>query len=497
MVKDIDYDQLLDIAPFGCVLMADDFTIQYINPILAKFLCVSNAENLVGSSFLQFVPEKYQNTFLSFIHEMNCAAETQTWKFLDLVDSKGKQREFLFSGTKKPSEFNVTNTFLLAGILLENDKPEDAFLRISGERLLDKSSYNIYQTLFDNAMVGIMIMDHDGVIGETNQNFADYFHLSKEALVNKHYSDVFKETAKDDFNKLQRMVGTAKTHDVKNIITIEPKNGEYKILEISLAKINSHCENEDLIMMIAEDITDEQGTHAALIQSEKLALTGRLAASLAHEINNPLQTSIGCLGLADEMLNDENKDLHVYINMAMEELQRSARIVKKLRDLNRRADPEDKELVDLHEILESVLVLTKNRIEDRDITLVYPSQKMPLVVLVSRDQIQQVLLNLVMNAIDALPKGGNIYLDLQHTRNPGGVRVKIRDTGVGMNRQVMKSIFDPFFTTKEEGLGLGLYICKKIIDDHKGRLTVESTPGEGTAFSIWLPGFEVGEFFEE
>jgi signal transduction histidine kinase len=272
---------------------------------------------------------------------------------------------------------------------------------------------------------------------------------------------------------------------------MEKEGGERSILEVSLTKIDSYENSDDLIIMLAEDITDEQDTQAALIQSEKLALTGRLAASLAHEINNPLQTSIGCLGLADEMLNDEDSELSVYINMAMEELQRSARIVKKLRDLNRNTDIKDKEPIDLQEILDGVLVLTKNRLYDRNIVPVYPYQGPPPILSASKDQIQQVLLNLVMNAIDALPEGGNIYLDILHTDDPQGFTVKIRDTGVGMTKEVMENLFDPFFTTKEEGLGLGLYICKRIIGDHNGKLSVESEPGQGTEFSVWLPGLDV------
>jgi signal transduction histidine kinase len=172
-------------------------------------------------------------------------------------------------------------------------------------------------------------------------------------------------------------------------------------------------------------------------------------------------------------------------------LQRSARIVKKLRDLNRNTDIKDKEPIDLQEILDGVLVLTKNRLYDRNIVPVYPYQGPPPILSASKDQIQQVLLNLVMNAIDALPEGGNIYLDILHTDDPQGFTVKIRDTGVGMTKEVMENLFDPFFTTKEEGLGLGLYICKRIIGDHNGKLSVESEPGQGTEFSVWLPGLDV------
>jgi signal transduction histidine kinase len=95
-----------------------------------------------------------------------------------------------------------------------------------------------------------------------------------------------------------------------------------------------------------------------------------------------------------------------------------------------------------------------------------------------------------MNAIDALPQGGHIYFDIVETADPFGVEINIRDTGVGMAPEAFEHLFDPFYTTKDDGLGLGLFICRKIIDDHEGRLSVESQPGVGTEISIWLPKIE-------
>jgi two-component system sporulation sensor kinase A len=243
-------------------------------------------------------------------------------------------------------------------------------------------------------------------------------------------------------------------------------------------------------MLITEDITHQEDTHAALLQSEKLSLTGRLAASLAHEINNPLQTSLGCLGLVEEMLDDCDKDLSVYINLAIDELQRSARIVKKLRDLNRTTDISERGPVDIVQLINGVMILTKNRLIDRNIDADFPYQGPPPIIYASNDLIQQVILNLFMNAIDALPNGGRIFIDLVPSSNPKGVFVHIRDTGVGIDPEVQKNIFDPFFTTKDDGLGLGLYLCKNIIEDHAGSLTFTSEYGEGTEFIIWLPGYD-------
>jgi signal transduction histidine kinase len=98
-----------------------------------------------------------------------------------------------------------------------------------------------------------------------------------------------------------------------------------------------------------------------------------------------------------------------------------------------------------------------------------------------------------MNAIDELPHGGNIYFNITLTENPKGVTISIRDTGKGIDPEIAESIFDPFFSTKEEGIGLGLFICKQIIQNHSGTLQFKSEPGQGTEFSIWIPDHEIIE----
>jgi two-component system sporulation sensor kinase A len=361
------------------------------------------------------------------------------------------------------------------------------------DKFRDKFSKSKYDSIIESATVGIAIIDQEGNIEDTNQTYADQIGYEKESVIGSHYSNLFN---KESIKIIERLVETLKETDenlMKDTLTIIHPDSSHHILDISISKIRDVEANRGKLMVITEDITDQEDTHAALIQSEKLALTGRLAASLAHEINNPLQTSLGCLGLAEEMLGERDDDLRVYIEMAMEELQRSARIVKKLRDLNRKSDLSEKSPVNLKEIMEGVLVLTKNQLYDRSIVPIFPYEGPPPYALASRDQIQQVILNLVINAIDALDEGGNIYLDLLETREPKGYQIKIRDTGKGIPLEMKDNLFDPFFTTKEEGLGLGLYISKRIIEDHDGSISVESEPGKGTAFFIWLPGLDIAE----
>jgi len=237
---------------------------------------------------------------------------------------------------------------------------------------------------------------------------------------------------------------------------------------------------------MVEDITEQKKIRDALLKAEKLAVAGQLGASLAHEINNPLQSVIGCLGLAEKNLG-EGADVSRYLQVAREELRRAAGIVAQLRDLHRLSEPEEKEPTDLNALLEQVLLLCKKKCEECRIQLGWSAaDDLPPIPLVS-DRIRQVFLNLILNALDATPEQGQLDVITSRTTEPAGVCISFADSGSGIAPGVLPHVFDPFYSTKPQGLGLGLYITHKIVEAHGGRIDVTSRLGEGTTFSVWLP----------
>jgi signal transduction histidine kinase len=236
---------------------------------------------------------------------------------------------------------------------------------------------------------------------------------------------------------------------------------------------------------MVEDITEQKKAQAALIQAEKLTLAGKLAASLSHEINNPLQSIIGCLGLAEETLA-EGGDANRYLQVARDELRRTARIVNQLRKLHRPSRPEKRLPINVNGLLEQVLLLSARQCESHGVEVVWePTEDLPL--LLAPDQMQQVFLNLVLNAIDAMPVGGALQVGATRTNQPAGVRVVFSDNGVGIAADVLPRIFDPYYSTKAEGMGLGLYLSQNIVQQHGGDIEVRSEVEEGTTFTVWLP----------
>ncbi|MFN2133302.1 MAG: ATP-binding protein [Anaerolineae bacterium] len=240
-----------------------------------------------------------------------------------------------------------------------------------------------------------------------------------------------------------------------------------------------------MILEMDIDITEQRHAQEALIQTERLTAIGRMAASLAHEINNPIQSVVGCLGLAIETL-EEGEDATRFLDVALEESERAARIVHRMRDLGR-SEEGHKELAGVGELLEKVLVLTDHQAHNQQVEVTWEEEDgLPPVSMV-RDRIQQVFLNLVLNALEAMPEGGKLHVRAGHTEEPAGVEVSFADTGAGIAPQEVARLFEAFHSTKQLGLGLGLYVSRNILQEHGGRIDVQSEVGQGATFTVWLP----------
>jgi signal transduction histidine kinase len=237
---------------------------------------------------------------------------------------------------------------------------------------------------------------------------------------------------------------------------------------------------------IQKTTADLRKTEAQLIRSEKLAALGQLAAGIAHEIRNPL-TSINILihSLTENLPTQDSRweDLKVI----EEEILRMNEIVDQFLRFARPASPLF-EKADLIPIFEETLQLLRPQIEKGKISVKKEFEPLPLIT-VDREQIKQVILNLLINGIQAMPAGGELGITGRFSKDGYWVELSIQDSGLGIPPEDMDKLFDPFFSTKEGGMGLGLSIAHRIIDQHHGKIEVESSPGKGTLFSISLPVF--------
>jgi len=244
-------------------------------------------------------------------------------------------------------------------------------------------------------------------------------------------------------------------------------------------------ENARLYTELSDFAQELKKSQAQLVQAEKLAAMGRLAASIAHEINNPLQAIHNCLHLTlKKPLNEEKKTR--YLGMAQEEVERLITIVQRMLEFYR-PSKEGMAPTDVHTIIENVLALSSKRLQHGKITVTKKlAPDLPVINAVS-DQLKQVFLNLVINAVEAMPKGGELCIEAKLSEDGDELSVALTDTGVGLSEKEQENIFEPFFTTKATGTGLGLSVSYGIIERHGGRIKVQSELGKGATFTIYLP----------
>jgi signal transduction histidine kinase len=265
--------------------------------------------------------------------------------------------------------------------------------------------------------------------------------------------------------------------------------------QIMQGKMNSIPINEDIVcsveglelvnslnrMLQALDAKQEQ-----LVQSEKLAAVGKVTAGIAHEINNPLNN----ISLTAEVLLEDlpNLDCHERFDMVRDILTQSDRarnVVHHLLEFSRTRKSEVVEVLDMARLVEDSIVLVKNQFRLGGITYRYDQPEQAATVLGNANQLQQVLVNIMLNAVQAMTPGGQLTLSVE--RQGKEVVVAISDTGAGIAPELVPRIFDPFFTTKNEGTGLGLSLSYSIVKDHQGDIEVGSQEGRGTTFRIRLP----------
>ncbi|MFC1580497.1 ATP-binding protein [Thermodesulfobacteriota bacterium] len=238
----------------------------------------------------------------------------------------------------------------------------------------------------------------------------------------------------------------------------------------------------------------EYPDQANLLQQHKMISLGRLAASVVHEINNPLAGILNYLRLMKKIIRRGSlgqnymEKFQKYLDLVESETSRCAKILGNLLDFSRKSKMEFTE-VNIQELLDKSIMLSQHKLDLQNIQIYTEIEQALPAVWGDFNQVQQCLINLIFNAIDAMPQGGTLTIGCAHNGGKGVVEIGVKDTGSGISPQDLPHIFDPFYTTKTEGkgLGLGLSTVFGIIDLHKGTISVESQPGKGTVFTIKLP----------
>jgi two-component system sensor histidine kinase PilS (NtrC family) len=259
-------------------------------------------------------------------------------------------------------------------------------------------------------------------------------------------------------------------------------DGERKVIGLTMSHMRDAKGKDIGFIGVFQDLTELKRMAEEIKQKDKWATIGELSANIAHEIRNPLASLKGSIEMLREgsTLAGQKERL---MSIALGEMDRLNTIITDFLTYSRPSSVEMQD-IDISALLDKTLDLLRSR-EPLNISINknYPA---PLRIKADPSKLEQVFLNLGINALDAMPQGGS--LDVGATSRDGIVEISFRDTGEGIDSVNQEKVFYPFFTTKSEGTGLGLSIAYRIVEDHKGRITVSSSPGQGTTFSIILPG---------
>jgi len=244
--------------------------------------------------------------------------------------------------------------------------------------------------------------------------------------------------------------------------------------------------SEELEERVRQKTQDVRRIHERLLETEKLAGIGQLAAGIAHEIRNPLAiigTSAYYLG---EIIPKDQKKVRKHLQILDSEINRCQAIITNLLEFSRKSDW-DTQRIDINELLEMTLSLVGKDLVTRDILLIKKLSKVPP-ILTNLEKMKQVFLNLILNATQAMPNGGKLQIETSMAGKEV-LKIVVSDTGEGIPPEDVDQIFNPFFTTKPpgKGVGLGLSLVHSIIKRYQGHITVKSKKGVGTTFTIKLP----------
>jgi len=333
----------------------------------------------------------------------------------------------------------------------------------------------------------VMVINYDYRIVDVNKSLLEKLGLKREEVIGRQCYEI---------THRQNVPCSGKKHPCPLIRTLETKkpnqtthlhldkNDRERYYSISTYPV---FEDSDVIgaIEISRDITKEINVQKTLMRQERLAAIGRLSAGVAHEINNPMTTILTSAMLIQEDLADDDP-IRKELELISSETMRCRKIVTSLLNFARQSQPH-KKLNDLNKIIADCVLLTKKQAAFKDISIKHKPATKLLPMFFDKGQIEQAVINLVLNAVEATPAGGRITVTTTCCDEKEYAQIIIEDTGDGIAEEDLQKIFDPFFTTKDAGTGLGLAITHGIIEQHDGRITAKSQAGKGTCFTIHLP----------
>ncbi|HEY2494760.1 MAG TPA: ATP-binding protein [Paenibacillus sp.] len=340
-----------------------------------------------------------------------------------------------------------------------------------------------YENILEHLDSGIILFNRHGILTFINVQMARLLGVSRSSIMGCSLTQILRQSQLGRFNKrkilriYKETIFYRKRHH-----ELSDENGRYWLLTVTYED-----QMDGDFLLSAKDVSEHKQIEQTAYQNDKLAMLGKISASIAHEIRNPLTAIRGFIQLLRPHLLHLGKD--EYTRIILMEIDRANDIICEFLNSSKPSAPQTI-TVPVIPLLKEVVLLTESEALLKGCQIVLDEGQQSLNILVDVKQIKQVILNIIKNALDAIGDVGHyhvgiIKLEVKEERN--NVDIHISDNGKGMDHNTLTRLFDPFFTTKLSGTGLGLSVSYRIIKNHGGTISVDSSVGEGTKFVISLP----------
>ncbi|WP_277714650.1 PAS domain-containing protein [Bacillus atrophaeus] len=461
-----EFERLVETLPSPlCISVSGK--IVYVNNAMLSMLGAETKDHIIGRWSYEFIEEEYHDIVKNRILRMQKGMEVgmieQTWKRLDGTPVHLEVKA-------APAIYKNQRAELLLLIDISSRKKFQTILQKSRER---------YQLLIQNSIDTIAVI-HNGKWVFMNESGISLFEAATyEDLIGKNIYDHLHPCDHEDVKKRIQNIAEHKTDS--EVMKQSWFTFQNRLIYTEMVCIPTTFFGETAVQVILRDISERKQTEELMLKSEKLSIAGQLAAGIAHEIRNPLTAIKGFLQLMKPTMEGNDH----YFDIVFSELSRIELILSELLMLAKPQQHAYKEHLNLKKLISEVTALLETQANLNGIFIKTAFQRESIFINGDQNQLKQVFINLIKNAVESMPDGGTVEIDT--TEDEHSVHVTIKDEGEGIPEKVLKRIGEPFLTTKEKGTGLGLMVTFNIIENHQGTIQVDSKPDKGTAFKISFP----------
>ncbi len=464
---------LVATAPDVITAVDQNGIIRFVNQDIFKL----PREKAIGKSIYKFLPEKYRYLARESIESVFETGESDSF-------------EVRMGTRRKPAWY----TYRIGALRLGRQVIAATIISSNTTEFKQAEELRRFKELFDNVTDGVFLFNRKGRFIESNERVLQSTGYAKEEFLEL---NITKLVAADQIPYIENMLTkVSQEEEARFELNIKTKNGETIPNEINCRYISYL--GKPCFLAVARDITETKLLQNQLLRSERLAATGQLAASIAHEINSPLQGITALLSVI-QMRYDKDEDLLQKLDLIKNAFVSIRNTVRNLIDLNR-PGKEKKQPMNVDQVIENTVALMSSHLKKNMVSITLNLSATATKIKASPQQIGQVIMNLVNNAVEAITTAPDFRDKLKQSSAIGGeiviatgcqddeITITVKDNGPGIADKDLEFIFDPFFTRKKKmGMGVGLSICLGIIEDHQGTITVKNPPEGGALFTIRLP----------